>query len=169
MNSRVARLPFTSGTIFLLFVLLWMASALPTAWRAQGYAQNAVVAVSAASYAPLLAPDSIAAAFGANMATGVFVAEALPLPTELGGTTVRINDTLAPLFFVSPSQINFAIPSDTALGTATVRVTTSSGAVLNGTIEVTNTAPAIFHRECERRRIACRLSVAAETERRPGG
>lgn len=60
-----------------------------------------VAVVSAASYTSALAPDSIAAAFGSRLATRVEVASSLPLPTNLAGTTVRVNGQLAQLFFVS--------------------------------------------------------------------
>ncbi|MGE0126510.1 MAG: IPT/TIG domain-containing protein [Blastocatellales bacterium] len=60
--------------------------------------------------------NSIAALFGSNLATGVEVAVTTPLPTSLLGTTVTIRDGgggdyPAQLFFVSPSQINYLVPS----------------------------------------------------------
>src|SRR5262249_8888128 len=61
----------------------------------QGAAGNAasVVTVSAASYDPKgnLAPDSIAAAFGSQLATRTEAAPTQPLPTELAGTTLEVN------------------------------------------------------------------------------
>jgi photosystem II stability/assembly factor-like uncharacterized protein len=73
--------------------------------------------VSAASFSrSALAVESIAAAFGQNFATRTEVAGGLPLPTQLAGTTITILDSLgverlAPLFFVSPQQINYLIPA----------------------------------------------------------
>lgn len=60
--------------------------------------------------------NSIASLFGSDLATGIEVAASTPLPTSLRGTTVTIRDntgrdTPAPLFFVSPSQINFLVPN----------------------------------------------------------
>src|SRR5262249_29145643 len=74
-----------------------------------------VTSVSAASFLGVeIAPDSIVAAFGVNMATGVALAPAgvLPLPTSLLGTKVTVKDSAgmsrdAGLFFVAPSQINY--------------------------------------------------------------
>ena len=73
-----------------------------------------VASVSAASFAAggSLAPESIAAAFGANLATDTQTAPSLPLPTQLAGVSVKVRDSagaerLAPLFFVSPGQINY--------------------------------------------------------------
>jgi uncharacterized protein (TIGR03437 family) len=48
-------------------------------------------------------------------------------PTSLGGTTVTINGKPAYLWFVSPGQINFQAPDDTATGSVPVVVTTPAG------------------------------------------
>jgi uncharacterized protein (TIGR03437 family) len=113
--------------------------------RVQGQ-MGAVTTVSAASYAPgaAVAPDSIVTAFGAKLATGTAVATTLPLPTTLGGTTVRVNGQLAPLFFVSAGQVNFAIPPGIAAGTATVTVNVGDGSVSQGTVQIAATAPGVF-------------------------
>jgi uncharacterized protein (TIGR03437 family) len=114
-------------------------------------AQSASLAVvSAASYQPgaAVAPDSLAALFGANLAG--FTAWATldqngQLPTELAGTRVEVNGEAAGLLYVSFSQINFVVPGDAATGTADVVVrNTATGAARSATIEVRNTAPAVF-------------------------
>ena len=70
-----------------------------------------------------LAQGGIVAVFGDGFATGQpSQASALPLPTELGGVRVLINDRPAPVYFVSPNQINFQIPYDIAAGSAVLRV-----------------------------------------------
>src|SRR5437868_1054331 len=79
-----------------------------------------VVTVSAASYATVVSPESIVAAFGVGLATEIKVASTIPLPTTLAGTTVRVNGEAALLFFVSPQQINYLIPAGTPPGTAAV-------------------------------------------------
>jgi hypothetical protein len=95
--------------------------------------------VSAASYQRMaLAPDSIASAFGVNLAVTTQSATALPLPTALGGTTVRVRDSLgderlAPLFFVSPQQINYLLPAGTAPGAVTITIISGDGAVATET------------------------------------
>ena len=69
------------------------------------------------------APGGIAAVFGDGFVTGTPAQpSAIPLPTEVGGTRVLVNDKAAPLYYVSANQINFQIPYDTATGTAIVRV-----------------------------------------------
>lgn len=121
--------------------------------RAASTIQNSVpvTSVSAASYVGQqspLAPGSIVAAFGTELATGTQVANAQPLPTSLLTTTVTVNGVAAPLFFVSPNQINYLVPTGTTAGDATVTVkstqTNGDEIVSTGTIRVAATAPAIF-------------------------
>ena len=109
-----------------------------------------VASISAASYAQnqTVAPESIVAAFGLNLATATESA-ILPLPTNLRGTTVRIRDAagaeqLAPLFFVSPNQINYLLPAGLALGGATVTVTAGDGRVSLGRIQIERIEPGLF-------------------------
>jgi uncharacterized protein (TIGR03437 family) len=109
-----------------------------------------VATVSAADYArDKIASEGIAAAFGANLATGLQVASTVPLPTSLSGTTVRVRDSqgterLAPLFFVAPQQINYQIPEGTATGPAVITVTSGDGTISIGTETIVNVGPAIF-------------------------
>ncbi len=105
-----------------------------------------VTSVSAASFTSggALASESIVAAFGDNLAAATASAALLPLPTTLGGVSVSVTDSagverLAPLFFVSPGQINCMIPAGTAAGVAKVRVQGHVGYV---TIEAV--APGLF-------------------------
>jgi uncharacterized protein (TIGR03437 family) len=110
-----------------------------------------IATVSAASFSQTagVAPEEIVAGFGPGLATSVVVANSLPLPTSLGGTTVKVRDNLnverlAPLFFVSPDQVNYQIPSGTAAGLATVTVTNPNGEIVIGTVMVSNVAPSLF-------------------------
>lgn len=109
-----------------------------------------VTSVNAASFlGQELAQESIAAAFGVNLATRVEAATALPLPTTLAGTRVKITDSAgternAPLFFVAPSQINYQIPLGTAIGQATVTVTSGNNNVSVGAINVSRVAPGLL-------------------------
>jgi uncharacterized protein (TIGR03437 family) len=103
-----------------------------------------VTAVNAANYGPALAPGSIAAAFGSNLATGVYAATALPLQTSLGGTAVTVNGVAAQLFYASPTQVNFIVPPSTAPGAATLSVTVNGAQAAAGTVTVSQVAPALF-------------------------
>jgi|GEM_PF-2268051 len=109
-----------------------------------------VTSVSAANYsASALATESIVAAFGLDLAATTEAATAIPLPTTLAGTTVSVKDAagterLAPLFFVSPAQVNYQIPLGTLTGPATITVTREGTRAAVGTVEVTATGPGLF-------------------------
>ncbi|MEP7340770.1 MAG: hypothetical protein ABI977_23775 [Acidobacteriota bacterium] len=109
-----------------------------------------IASVSAASFAGTeLTPEGITAAFGEKLATQTLSANDLPLPTQLAGTTVKVKDSggmerSAPLFFVAPAQINYLIPSGTALGIATITVTSGDGTVSGGTATIAAVAPGLF-------------------------
>src|SRR5262249_2998398 len=106
-----------------------------------------VTSVSAASYGLMgLASEGIAAGFGSGLATATIGATTLPLPTELAGTTVKVKDSasaerLAPLFSVSPAQVNYQIPVGTAAGAATVIITSGDGRVSTGVSLIYSVAP----------------------------
>lgn len=108
-----------------------------------GTARN-LAAVSAASFGSSLAPAAIVAAFGENLATALAVANALPLPTTLNGTSVRVNGALAPLFFVSPQQVNFLMPAATIPGNAVIEITSGDGTLARATLPITSVAPSLF-------------------------
>ena len=71
--------------------------------------------VHAATFrAGAVSPGQTVSIFGESLAVATEAASALPLPTSLGGATVRLTGgALAPLLFASPSQINFLIPWET--------------------------------------------------------
>ncbi|MFN0085712.1 MAG: hypothetical protein ACKVX9_10015 [Blastocatellia bacterium] len=106
--------------------------------------------VSAASYTySAIASRSIAALFGVNLATGTQSAAAMPLPTSLAGTSISVLDALgverpAPLFFVSPSQVNYQIPAGTAPGPALIKLTNGAGQNFQGATLVAMSAPSLF-------------------------
>lgn len=106
--------------------------------------------VSAASYnGAALATEGLVAAFGLNLAEQTVAQSEQVPPTSLGGTTVLVRDSLgverpAPLFYVSPSQINYQIPAQTALGVATVTIRNGRGETATGTARVSAVAPGLF-------------------------
>ncbi|MGD0619505.1 MAG: FG-GAP-like repeat-containing protein [Bryobacteraceae bacterium] len=105
--------------------------------------------VSAAAGVAALAPGELASAYGLGLATGQPVSEAPPGSISVGGTTVTVKDssgasTMAPLFYVSPSQVNYQIPGTVALGAATVTVTAENGTSVYSPTTLTLLAPAVF-------------------------
>ena len=112
--------------------------------------ESGLVNTNASSYrADSLAPDSIVAAFGTELSTSSVAASTLPLPLSLAGTTVRIRDAAgvehsAPIFFVSPSQVNYHLPSTVATGRALVTVANGNGLLSTGSIMISRISPGIF-------------------------
>lgn len=112
----------------------------------------AVSTVPAASFEPLaLAPGSIAASFGGQLATQTLVASdadqnqpGIQLPTQLAGTTVEVNGRRAGLFFVSPGQVNYVIPAATESGQANVVIRSGDGTASNGSMTIAQVSPGIF-------------------------
>jgi len=85
--------------------------------------------VEAAAYRRLPLPEgSIATIFGRNMAGSTTTASTLPLPTRLADVNVQLEHVSsgvvsnAPLFFVSPTQINFLVPRGHPQGVSVLRV-----------------------------------------------
>jgi uncharacterized protein (TIGR03437 family) len=113
-------------------------------------AERLCVSVAAADYVRTsLAVEGIASAFGTGLATATTGATSVPLPTTLGGTKVTIKDAtgterLAPLFYVSPTQVNYQIPADAQPGIVTVTITASDGTVSTATENVRMVAPSLF-------------------------
>jgi hypothetical protein len=113
-------------------------------------AEVSVAHVSAANYrGERLARDSIVAAFGAGLATKTEAASGTPLPTQLAGTRVSLKDSAgrqrdAALFFVSPNQVNYLLPADAAVGTATITITSGDGTRSLRTAQITSIAPGLF-------------------------
>jgi uncharacterized protein (TIGR03437 family) len=101
--------------------------------------------VSAASLKAPAAPGAIATVFadaGQTLTSTTASATGFPLPTNISGTQVLVNGAPAGLFYVSPNQINFLMPSS-ATGAVNLTVIGSGGQRLDGS---TTTAPnpAIF-------------------------
>lgn len=92
-----------------------------------GTAPSSVVGYTGGKYQYLTA-GSIGSIFGLNLAASTQTAATVPLPVSLGGTTVTMNGVAAPLFFVSPNQINFQVPLSGESGVSAVVVATAAGA-----------------------------------------
>lgn len=102
--------------------------------------------VNAASFATqALAAGTIASIFGSNLAAATTQAATVPLPTALGGASVQVDGVNAPLFFVSPFQINFALPWEVQ-GRSLATITVTSGGVTSSpqAISLVPSAPALF-------------------------
>lgn len=105
--------------------------------------------VSAASYQPGAAPLAVMAVYGNSLTTTTATATTLPLPTVLAGVAVRVRDSedverVASLFFASPTQVNYLVPTETKEGTAVVTITRNNVIFATGPLPVAKVAPALF-------------------------
>jgi uncharacterized protein (TIGR03437 family) len=126
--------------------------------------------VSAASFSRTgLAPEAIASAFGTNLATTTQAATAQPLPTSLAGTRILIRDSagvdrLAPLFFVSPSQVNYLMPPGIAPGAAVVTIGGGDGSASIGTEQIAAVAPGLFAANANGQGVAAAVAVRVKAD-----
>jgi len=102
--------------------------------------------VNGASFANALSPGTVASLFGTNLAPATPAgATFVPLPENLGGVIVTVNDEAAPLWYTSPGQINFQMPWNApATGTVNVRVYNGLGASAEVAVPVQINAPGVF-------------------------
>jgi uncharacterized protein (TIGR03437 family) len=130
----------------------------------------ALFALSAASFTGgSFAPESIIAGFGSNLAPATEAATTTPLPTTLQGTSVKVKDRLgaeraAPLFFVSPAQVNFLLPPGTALGKATITITNAQNISLGATVRVEAVAPGLFSADATGQGVAAAIAVRVKAD-----
>src|SRR5262245_10743839 len=76
---------------------------------------------NAASGQQPFAPGSLITLYGNGLAPAEQVAGKLPLPVQMNGVTVKLDDSLIPLYAVSPGQISCLVPFDvTAASSITV-------------------------------------------------
>jgi len=87
---------------------------------------NILSVVNGASMHPTGSPGAIMTIFGTNLSDAVYNPTSFTLPTMLGPTSVTVNGVAAPLFFVSPKQIDFQMPSGVPATGVTVTVSNSA-------------------------------------------
>lgn len=117
----------------------------------------APMVVSSASRSVAITPDSLATVYGTQLATVTASASAPPWPTMLGDISVLyVTDAagrqhMAQLLYVSPTQINFWVPAETAPGGATVQFPftglppgVGAAALRNIPVEIKKVAPGLF-------------------------
>ena len=109
---------------------------------------NSFTTVSAAGYTGPVASASIVAGFGVTGAADG-AAQMIPLPTSLGGVSIRVTDSegadsAAEFFFSSNLQSNFLIPAGAALGDAVVTVFQGDQILATGSVRIEPIAPALF-------------------------
>jgi len=139
-----------SGNVFIIASASNTPLAIPvsltvTALSGGGPAISSGGIVSSASYQPTFSRGMIATIFGSGLADGTAAADKIPLPTTLAGASVTVNGVAAPLFYVSPGQINFQIPFEAPLtGNGSIVVTRDGVPSSTATVALAFMAPSIF-------------------------
>lgn len=90
------------------------------------------------------APGSVAAIYGANLTAETAAGPASPLAKNLAGVTVNIGTRTLPIYFASPTQINFQIPPDLAPGIHTVVVSSPGIPDVTSEFTIVRNAPGLF-------------------------
>ncbi len=98
-----------------------------------------------------LSPGSLASIYGSNFGNTTAIGElgflSNALPTSLNSVSVMVNGTPAPLFFISPGQINFQVPWSTTAsssGTAAVTVVVNGGPSNPVQVPLQTAAPGLY-------------------------
>jgi uncharacterized protein (TIGR03437 family) len=82
--------------------------------------------------------------FGVSLANQAGQPQNVPLPPQFNGVSVTFNGTPAPLFFVSPGQINLQTPFGVQGPTARIVVTNNGQASNTVEVPVAPTSPGVF-------------------------
>jgi uncharacterized protein (TIGR03437 family) len=133
------------STLLLVFVGQYAARAQTTPVIFSGGTVNGVTYTSGQS----VAPGSIASIFGSDLASSLAQADSIPLSATIGDVSVTMNGVAAPLFFVSPGQINVQVPWNVLpdgvdSGAATVVVTRGQASSQPQSVQIAPVSPAIF-------------------------
>jgi uncharacterized protein (TIGR03437 family) len=100
---------------------------------------------NAATYVAPLVRGELATIVGQNLSQTTASATTLPLPTTMSGVQVTVNGILAPLYFISPGQINFQVPFEApTTGSVPVVVKLYGGTSAAQQVAMTEYAPAIY-------------------------
>ncbi|HTB19437.1 MAG TPA: protease pro-enzyme activation domain-containing protein [Bryobacteraceae bacterium] len=100
-------------------------------------------ASNAASGQPAYAPGMLLSVYGTALGNFIQSAGTIPLPQYLAGFEASVNGVIAPLYYVSPNQVNIQIPYETAPGTTTLTVGNPYINV-NYSLKIVPAAPGIF-------------------------
>jgi uncharacterized protein (TIGR03437 family) len=85
----------------------------------------------AASFQQQYSPGMIMSVFGTALAPAGTAesASSLPLPVTMAGVAATVNGVEAPLYYVSPTQLNIQVPWQTAVGSRATLAVNNNGAI----------------------------------------
>jgi len=92
-----------------------------------------------------IAPGTIVQIYGSNLASQTAAAAAIPLPNTINRTQVLIGGLPAPLYYVSPGQINAQVPFELNAGQQYEVIVNANGALSTpNPIQLASAAPAVL-------------------------
>ena len=142
-------------------------------FRMDLFSQNGreISLTSAATYQPGadLAQLSIATAFGSGLADTLTVAPPGALPTAIADISLSVTDAsgaerLAPLYFVSPGQINLLVPAGLAAGPAVFRVFQQGNVIARGSASIEPVAPGLFTANADGKGVPAAIALHAHAD-----
>jgi uncharacterized protein (TIGR03437 family) len=96
-----------------------------------------------ASYTQAFAPGTLMTVFGTQLSPVTSSAGVRPLPLDISGVSATVNGVSAPLYYVSPVQVNVQVPYETGTGLAILGVN-NNGQVASFPFTVAPSAPGVF-------------------------
>ena len=97
-----------------------------------------------ASFRQTYAPGMVLTIFGSNLADTIWIASSVPLPVQSSGVSVKIGAVNAPLYYLSPGQLNIQIPYETPINQPVTLTVTNNGRTATTTLTVSSAAPGLF-------------------------
>ena len=99
-----------------------------------------------ASYQQRYSPGMIMSVWGASLAPSGTAESAanVPLPVTMAGVAATVNGVAAPLYYVSPTQLNIQVPYQTPVGSPVTLAINNNGQISTRTLELAATSPGIF-------------------------
>ena len=131
---------YPSGTVTLNAPNSVMANMITVPYIAPAGIMNGVGQTPSAA----VAPGSLIMIFGQSLASVVQIGPVNPMAQTIAGTSVTINNSILPLMFVSPQQINAQLPSNLPDGKYTLEVQNTGQPEISGTLTVARDAPGLF-------------------------
>jgi uncharacterized protein (TIGR03437 family) len=99
---------------------------------------------NSASFHQAYAPGMVLTIFGSNLADVTWIASSVPLASQVSGVSVTIGTVSAPLYYVSPGQLNVQIPYETPVNQPVTLTLTNNGRTATTTFTVAAAAPGLF-------------------------
>lgn len=112
----------------------------------QGTPAPKIGAIVGPNRATKLSPGSLFALYGEQFVAPGVIAQVgtAPWPKSMAGVSISINGYLAPIWFVTPNQINGQIPFEVTSGTATLTIATNGSAAVQTTFQVVPAEPDVL-------------------------